>query len=351
MLAAAGTASAAKAPRDFFGVAPQTHLTPEDFERMGEAKVGTIRLEINWASVDPTPGADYNLGAIDALVREGAERNVRVLPYFFATPEWVAKLDGNPCNNGCGIDAPKGPQALEAWKTFLRDMVARYGPGGEFWAENPDLPEKPFEAYQIWNEQNSDGFYGPKPNVKKYAKLLSAANDAIGEVDPTADVIVGGMFGTPRHGAPPSITAWDFIAKLYKIKGARNDFDGVGLHPYGSSMRKVIYQVDNFRAEIEKARDNSVDLWITEIGWASSGVTDPLVRGAKGQAKRLKEAFNYFLDNRREFNVKAVVWYSWRDRVDPEDTPCTWCAGSGLVTNNLKPKPALRAYTKFSGGR
>ena len=216
---------------------------------------------------------------------------------------------------------------LAAFKAFTADLVKRYGPNGTFWAANPSLPEKPIRAWQIWNEQNSPSFYGPKPNVKAYAKLLDAANKAISSVDPKAEVILGGMFGTPQQGRKPSIFAWNFLDKLYTIKGAKKDFDGVGIHPYAGQMTKVIQQTELMIESIRDARDRTATTWITELGWASSGPANPLVKGSKGQAQRLKDAFNYFLKNRRKFKTQTVIWYSWRDH-DGEGL-CEWCAGSG----------------------
>jgi hypothetical protein len=231
----------------------------------------------------------------------------------------------------------------------MSDLVKRYGPNGTFWAANPTIPEKPIRAWQIWNEQNSASFYDPLPNVKAYAKLLDAAHDGIGSVDPKGEVVLGGMFGTPQQGRKPSIFAWRFLDKLYSIKGAKKDFDGVGIHPYAGQMTKVIQQTELMIDSIEEARDKGVKTWITELGWASSGPRNPLVKGTKGQASRLKESFKYFLKNRRKFNTQAVIWYSWRDNNSGEGL-CEWCAGSGLLTGTGGEKPSYKAFTGFTGG-
>jgi hypothetical protein len=344
--------SAQAAPRDFFGVMPQTTLTDEDVERMNQAHAGSLRFEIPWDHVDPSaaPG-DYTLAAIDDTMRKLAENNIRAIPFLYGTPDWVAELENSDCSGDiCRIYAPHTGAGLAAWKTFVSDMVKRYGPGGAFWSENPSVPEKPVKVWQIWNEQNSDSFYGPKPNVKNYAKLLDAADSAIASEDPQADVLLGGMFISPRGGRKPSIFSNKFLAKLYTIKGAKKDFDGVGIHPYAGQMKKVIAQTELMIDAMKDARDTSASTWITEIGWASSGPPNPLVKGSKGQADRLKEAFKYFLKNRRKFNTKAVVWYSWRDNPDPDVGLCEWCPGSGLVTEDMKAKPSLKQFTKFSGG-
>ena len=349
LLLAAATATA-KPPRSFFGVTPQRALEDADLARMEKAKVGTVRFELHWAGIDPGPGGDYDWSAPDRTVARAAQRGIRALPFAFATPQWVAELDGHDCGAGsCGTFAPTGAAALRAWREFLAAAVRRYGPDGELWQENPQLPELPIRNWQLWNEQNSPSFYAPKPNVKNYAKLLRAGRKAITARDKGADIILGGMFGTPRGGQKPAIAAWDYLAKLYD-KGAKRDFDGVAPHPYAPKFESVVLQIDLLRDEMRAARDGKADLWITEIGWASGGPPNPLNRGPAGQAARLKQAFKYFVKKRKRLNIRNVDWYSWRDNSGSGTALCEWCPYSGLVDDDLNAKPSLRAFTNFTGG-
>jgi hypothetical protein len=350
VLAAAATA---KVPKTFFGVVPQAPLTTEDLDRMGQGKVGTLRFEIFWAGVDPSSAPDdYNWSAPDAVVGDAARNGIQPLPFIYSTPTWVANgLDGFSCNDeSCPPYAPKGSAARNAWKDFLRDLVARYGPEGEFWDLNPDLPQKPIRTWQLLNEQNSPSFYKPKPNVKAYAKVLAAGHEAIVGVDRGAEVVLGGMFGTPLGGRKPGIAAWDYLEKLYRVKGAKKSFDGVAPHPYGAKLSKVLDQIELFRDEIKDAGDRKAELWITELGWASGGPPNPLNRGLQGQADRLKETFKYFKRKHNKLNIANVDWYSWRDNTAGNVGLCTWCPKSGLFTEGLDPKPSWDAFTKFTGG-
>ncbi|MET0729795.1 MAG: hypothetical protein ABWZ03_01260, partial [Solirubrobacterales bacterium] len=152
-IAGTGTSVAAKAPAEFYGVVPQTHLTANDFERMGTGKVGSVRLIMNWAAIDPTQQGDYDWSSFDPLVLEAAANGIQVLPFVYGTPAWVASgIDNQNCNGSkCGAYAPKGSAALAEWSTFLIAAVERYGPDGEFWATHPEVPNEPIVDWQLWN--------------------------------------------------------------------------------------------------------------------------------------------------------------------------------------------------------
>jgi GH35 family endo-1,4-beta-xylanase len=349
-LVAASSAQAAT-PKGFFGVVPQRPLTVEDYERMGQANVGTLRFELLWAQANPSPGA-YDWTAPDHVVAEAARNGVRTLPFVYSTPSWVARdLDRHRCSaDACYPFGPKSKAARDAWADFLAAAVERYGPDGSFWVENPTLRRRPIRAWQLWNEQNSPSFYKPKPDVKRFAKLLKAGERAITKADRGAEIVMGGMFGTPLQGRKPALSAWKFLRKLYRVKGAKKSFDGVAPHPYAPKLKNVRAQVDLIRDEMKDAGDRNADLWITELGWASGGPRNPLNRGKKGQAQRLKQAFKYFKKKRKKLNVRNVDWYSWRDNLTGDANLCAWCPHSGLVDENLTEKPSLAAFTKFTGG-
>jgi hypothetical protein len=351
MLAIAAGAFAAP-PRSFFGVMPQGPLDSADYAEMGDAKVGTLRFELYWAGIDPGPeSGDYDWSSADAVVGGAARNGVATLPFVASAPAWVVRLDGHSCQPGkCPPYGPKGGQALAAWRAFLTAAVDRYGPNGEFWAENPDVPKLPVRAWQIWNEQNSPSFWKPKPDVKAYANLLDSAHRAITAADPGAEIILGGMFGTPLGGRKPAVSAWDFLAKLYRRKGARKDFDGVAPHPYASRFSKVRAQIDLLRDAMVDANDADAALWITELGWASGGAPNPLNRGLAGQADRLTEAFKYLIKKRKSLNIRNLTWYSWRDNSSTDAQLCEWCPRSGLLNEDRSPKPSFDAFTAFTGG-
>jgi hypothetical protein len=194
ILAALAFPAAASAKADpFYGVGSQTPLGSGDYKKMDKGGVGTLRSILGWSAANPTRNGDYVWSGFDAVVAGAARERIRVLPFVYGTPRWVARgLDSRQCGT-CDAYAPRHRAALDAWEEFIAAAAERYGPGGNFWSENPQLPRVPIRAWQIWNEQNSETFYAPKPSVKAYAKLLDAASAAIRSHDGKADIVLGGM--------------------------------------------------------------------------------------------------------------------------------------------------------------
>ena len=350
--AAFGAAGAAAVPPEFFGVMPQGPLEEADYQLMGEANVGVLRFELRWPAIDPSSAdADYDWSTADQVVAGAARNGFATLPFVASAPSWVLKLDGHSCEPGkCQPYGPRSAAALCAFRSFLGAATERYGHGGRFWDEHPELAEHPVGDWQIWNEQNSPTFWKPKPNVKAYAKLLHAARAAITSADPRAEIVLGGMFGTPLGGRRPALSAWDFLEKLYRQPGVQRDFDAVAPHPYASKFSKVVDQLELLRDVMRKAHDRGASLWITELGWASGGPPNPLNRGLRGQADRLTEAYRYLIRKRRHLRVEGLTWYSWRDNSATDVGLCEWCPESGLLTEDREEKPSYRAFTGLSGG-
>lgn len=344
LILAVGPVRSDAAPRGFYGVSSQTPLKARDFDRMGSGRVGSLRSILSWAGANPNGNGDYVWWGFDSIVAEAARNKIRVLPFVYGTPTWVAKrLDNRNCGSGCALYAPRSKAARRAWADFIGAAVERYGPGGTFWQEHPNLPKRPIRAWQIWNEQNSKSFFRPRPSTKVYAKMLAAAERAIHSRDRKADVVLGGM--AELSGSRKAMPGPKYLRKLYRRKGIKKDFDGLAVHPYGAKVSSVKRQVRTFRKVAKRAGDRRVQLWITEIGWGSASGGNPLNVGKKGQAKRLRSAFRYFARNRKKLNVKNVTWFSWRDS---SQRVCAWCPKSGLFTKGMKPKPSWRAFKRVA---
>ena len=170
---------------------PQGPLSAEDFDRM-EGVVGTLRIPIYWFEVEPAPGAQ-NFTRYDALIGTAAKHGIRVLPFISGTPSWV---EPDPARPPLG-SAP----ARRAWTSFLRRLVARYGPGGAFWVGRSE--PLPVRVWQIWNEPNFKLFWRPRPSPRGYARMLKISARAIRRKDPRARIAAAGV--APVGGGLPAL--------------------------------------------------------------------------------------------------------------------------------------------------
>jgi hypothetical protein len=335
----AGPGNATAAPREFFGLVPQGTEGDRDIERMAQAGVGRARFPIDWPGIE---GADDSFGfaALDAWVGDLARAGIRPFPTLFGTAPFVSP---DP------VALPvKSTQAKEQWQEFVRTVAGRYGPGGSFWSQNPSIPQFPITTWQVWNEQNGPKHAQPKPSSSAYAELLKITHRALTEVDPGAEIVLGGMFGTPRGKG--GIKAWKFLKRLYKTKGVKSAFDGVAIHPYSPDVKGISTQIERFRQVLKQKRDKKADLWVTELGWGSSP-KGRLGVGTKKQAKLLKKSFKLLQKRRGKWNIGGVMWYTWRD-LPAGESPCDWCRTAGLFPDSGfdNPKPAFKQFVRFTGG-
>jgi Beta-galactosidase len=352
----------------FFGIVPQTTLTPKDVEYMKAGGIEAIRWPMLWGAMEPTKKGPYNWAVFDPVVEEAALQGLSVLPFILATPHWLAKKETTlPINNAT---------QRKAYVTFLKAVVERYGPGGQFWVEHspatirreqakqkegPDyeLPGAqlkpiarpvPIKTWEIWNEANYFYFAYPVDPIA-YAKLLKLSTPVIKRTEPGAKVILTGLFGRPTAGAKRGMPAAQFLEGLYKVPGIKSYFDGVALHPYAIDSEELEEIVEELHEVTVKAHDH-VPLYITEMGWGSQNDfhIDAFEHGVQGQVEELKAAYKYLLANRARLDLKQVYWFSWKDL--PES--CAFCDSVGFFKGNATkfiPKPAWRAFVQITGGR
>ena len=89
---AAPAGASAYLPPGFIGISPQNTLGHKDFELMGEAGVDNARLPLYWTVVEGTSplvvAPDWS--GFDKEVELAAEDDVRIMPFVWGSPEWVA---------------------------------------------------------------------------------------------------------------------------------------------------------------------------------------------------------------------------------------------------------------------
>ncbi len=148
---------------------------------------------------------------------------------------------------------PAAGAAATAWSNFVKAAVARYGPNGSFWAENPAVPKRPIRTWQIWNEPNFKYFVA-KPNPAEYGKLVKLSYTRSKSADPGAKLVLGGMFSRPKGGKstkekPKRVYfASDFLEQMYKTTpGIKAKFNGIALHPYTGKYQELTPEIEEVR--------------------------------------------------------------------------------------------------------
>ncbi len=186
----------------------------------------------------------------DAVVELTAAADLRLYPML-----------GLPKSQGAAADAT-------AMAAFVTSFAQRYGPGGSFWAQHPELPYLPVESYEIGNEPDitptepADETSLHYANPADYAEVYEAARTALHQVDPTAQAVVGGMLDS---GAITLDTAEQYLAAI-------GPMDAVGFHPYLYDVTTMEQDTTQLRQWLDANGDSSVPLDINEFG-AADGVT------------------------------------------------------------------------------
>ena len=351
------------APGDFtFGV--QFHNRIED-EAPTEANAiheyGAEMLRINF---DPVTGNTTEVvNRYRNLFTVYAKRGITILPTLYwrplpepGTPSWTK--------------AREGTEAL----------LQTYGPGGSFWASHKTgedaLPNKAPVWWEVWNEPNR-GYNSPNGHTLqpgKFGEFLHMMSNAIHSSSGNqAKVLLGGLLSIPTEaevknpetGALESQDSpWDF---LHAIGGYKEDYDGVGVHPYAftydgehapTTAEQVLQEAEKVKRNIHLAHDavaavNATDkpLWITELGWPTGKPGDwpaqdtfpPVTEEI--QASLLNKTFDMIKSFAKPFNVHALIYFNDREYYENGE----WPGFCGLRTAAGKWREVVGAYENQTG--
>jgi hypothetical protein len=347
---------AAPASADFrsfrAGLTDSFDLTPADVAGMGRANAEVFRTNFSWVQIESgepargstcntalnvMPGVTYDWAPYDRMVSRASANQLRLLPVIVGSPNYVAARSTRAPYTRDRLEA-------EAYRCFVRALVARYGPGGEY-ASRPGV--RAIKDWQAWNEPNLIKFSTEELDVNpaEYARLVTLTSNNIRAIDPEATIALAGLPVVNNGFSPAS-----FLSSLYQRPGIEQEFDVISLHPYARDHRGVKGAVLRVREMLRDVGDRGRYLWITETGWASHGEAFRfLVKGRKGQAEQLTRTYEMLRRNRREWNIGTVAWFRWRDQAVPSQGRGAFDY-TGLYTQSGAPKPACRRFIRFTSG-
>jgi hypothetical protein len=341
----------------FFGFTPDFGTVDDAtlnayYGRMHEGGASWVRFGIYWWYIEKTEGT-YTWHSTDRFFAAAACNGLIALPMIIGAPQWASGRSSTI--------APPKEEYLPQFKEVIRAVIARYGVGGSYWADEhtcadgtTPVPASPPNNWEIWNEPNIMTYWGDEQaTVAGYAKLLTAADEAIDtSANPTAKTIMGGLTGSKMS---------QFLEAMYEEAPDLNSHvDRFDLHLYARTPESSLELLRRFRETADAHGGVRKAIWVSEVAWSScleSGHSYPsrcvdnmLARDEASQRNYLSDLYGLLMSNISRLRLQRVAWYSLKDPSTSRAT-CNFCYGSGLFRRDDSPKPAWNAYVSLAGGQ
>ncbi|UJA21446.1 hypothetical protein HJD18_15310 [Thermoleophilia bacterium SCSIO 60948] len=331
------------------------HVAAESFRAVAPT-AAKIRTAVIWNQVQPDCEAirdeRYDWSKPDADMRLFVEEGVSRL----------ITLNGGPV---CA--AVQGQQGFEPRRRyrddfgrFARAVLERYGPGGEFFAENPDLAGGccPVTQIEIWNEPNL-GKKWSRPDGKRFGVFFRGVAKQVrlaANWGPGIELITGGVTGL--NGGRWKSNGRSFVRGLLGTRSIEEYIGAVGVHTYTNRPAQAI---DNLRIVRRSIRRAGLDapIEITEHGWStcprpghesSNGKCVTPARQARmmdGLITRLSAPANAAL------GVRSFLWFMAQDSATPRSVrrcPTSPKFFYGLYEHSGERKPSWRVWSEHTDG-
>jgi hypothetical protein len=333
-------AAAAGVPDDFVGVASDDVFAGSQAYRDSalsaerDTGIGLIRKTFTWSSIERSRGR-FAFGSYDGYVGDAARHGIRLLPILYDPPRFRSSRPRRHARHGV-----YPPKRYSDMGRFGAAVARRYGPGGSFWSQHPEIPARPITAWQIWNEPNLRYYWPRGPSARQYTRLLRATGSAIKAVDPSAEIVTAGLADSHLRGTIPLRR---YIAGIYGARG-RGAFDTLGLNAYAVNVSQLGASLRGVRGIMRSHGDRS-PIWITELGWCDRGPRSRFCVGAGRQARLIDQAFRYVGSRRSSLGLRGLVYFTWKDsKPYPPLYQDFWALHSGLHRRSGSAKPAYAAF-------
>jgi hypothetical protein len=320
------------------------------------------REEFPWAYIDDNPGRRGRYRTeYDSRIRQVAARGLGIIGMLLTTPAWAY----DPTCEARDYWCPPAGEHVQDYANFAAWMVERYDGDG-----HADAPGSPRVAYwEIWNEPNDTALWHEigTPRVtrkQRYGELLVAAYTAIKNADPTARVLIGGVYIFDGHFANDVLEDGLYFLNarngvFQQVPAARDAYDIFSLHPYVPTTRPEApeaHQSITVEGRIRLARNwlrdagggnrrDDPPIWITEMGWCTEKTE------ACGPQPGLTEdqQANYLVRSMVIAQQTGVEHVDWFQLEDAFNTPRT-AFNSMAILKDLSggDYAAKQAYTAYS---
>lgn len=295
--------------------------------------VNVFQIELNWAQTAPTkplhpqspndPAYDWPR-ELSTAITQAARYHIKVCVLVIGAPSWAT---GAP-------SAYTAPANAGDFANFLTAAARRY---------------RSVHRWMIWGEPNRDANFNPMPanspvGPRRYALLLDAGYHALKGVS-RANIVIGGNNASYGTVSPSAFLRW-----MRLPNGRPPHLDYFGLNPYSDRFPapkqficcdggRDIDDLGAVESQLRHTYGHRVPLWLSEYTISSDENNRAFAFHVSrtAQARWLSAAFK--LANSFSY-VAGLGWFNLTD--DPPSVPGHLT--TGLLTYNLKPKPAFYAY-------
>ena len=288
-------------------------------DRLRNAGVTTVRIDVAWAMLQPDDGASYDAWGtsfLDHVINLVNSYGITPLITLWLTPGWANDWRGLHVLPNDPADYARVAQWLAARNT---NRVA---------------------GWEVWNEPNSPSFLvGADPVA--YTNLLRAAYPAFHAGYPATTVVFGGL--------EYNDDGW--LTRAYDA-GAGGYFDVVGIHPYMGMANAspnipddgtmwTLKHVNAVRNLMIGRGDGGKSVWFTEFGWSTHSNPPGTANHNLGVTEA--QQAQYFTDTITMLRssmlwVGKAYWYAERDL---PGQGITQSANYGLLRLDHTAKPIM----------
>jgi hypothetical protein len=347
------------------GIFDDAHILGGDpstvFPLLGDLHAQMIRVTLWWggalgvASTRPANAADpadpaYDWKLYDRVVRDAAERGIKVMFTILGTPSWAS---GSAAWNR----APRDARDLQAFAAAAaRRYDGSFRPGGA-----AALPRVRY--WTAWNEPNNPVFLRPQyvrsgdawvvQSARDYARICNAVVAGLKSDTVSKPLVACGVTaprGNNRAGAERASVSPLVFLRAMRAAGARG-FDAYAHHPYygfrsetpstrpsspngGPPTAVTMGNLSTLVGEVTRLY-GPLRIWITEYGYQTNPPDTAFGVTLANQAAYLKQAYRLARANPR---VDVFLWFLLQDEVPLG----RW--QSGLITAGGARKPAFAAF-------
>lgn len=280
---------------------PKLH-DPLMYKAIADAGATIVRIGFNWDQIERVKGKP-RWDELDHQVEMAVDNNLAIVGLINSTPSWAS-----PTGKDTPFHAPR-EEARADYENFVRELVKRYKGRIKYW--------------EFWNEANGFGWHTDKGYnlAEEYVPWLKITYKTLKAADPSCLVGLTGLDNADGNGPI-------YLRKVYEL-GGKGYFDAVVDHPYYKGGAWKPDKTLALRKIMEEQGDEKLPIWITEMGWECTGREQDVASWLRDYLTAISSP---------EFDYVPIATYH---------TICDFAEEYGLMTSDLKPRPAYEVFKSF----